>query len=82
MLKQNRHGQRSSRPPWRMMPRFYRVSPIAGKPVQVTFDAGRLTSDGGVLVLAEIERRLGMFTSVGHFRSEDLQVHETQALLR
>jgi len=28
--------------------------------VQVTFDAGRLTSDGGVLVLAEIERRLGL----------------------
>ncbi|MDP9144375.1 MAG: IS1380 family transposase, partial [Actinomycetota bacterium] len=28
--------------------------------MQVTFDAGRLTSDGGVLVLAEIERRLGI----------------------
>jgi hypothetical protein len=28
--------------------------------VQVTFDAGRLTSDGGVLVFAEIERRLGV----------------------
>jgi hypothetical protein len=36
------------------------LSPIAGKPVQVAFDAGRLTSDGGVLVLAEIERRLGI----------------------
>jgi hypothetical protein len=34
------------------------LSPVAGKPVQITFDAGRLTSDGGVLVLAEIERRL------------------------
>jgi hypothetical protein len=34
------------------------LSPVAGKPVQVTFDAGRLTSDGGVLLLAEIERRL------------------------
>ena len=34
------------------------LSPVAGKPVQVTFDAGRLTSDGGVLMLAEIERRL------------------------
>jgi hypothetical protein len=28
--------------------------------VYVTFDAGRLTSDGGVLVLAEVERRLGV----------------------
>jgi Transposase DDE domain group 1 len=36
------------------------LSPIAGKPVRVTFDAGRLSSDGGVLVLAEIERRLGI----------------------
>jgi Transposase DDE domain group 1 len=36
------------------------LSPLAGKPVQVTFDAGRLTSDGGVLVLAEIERKLGI----------------------
>jgi hypothetical protein len=36
------------------------LSPVSGKPVQVTFDAGRLTSDGGVLVLAEIECRLGI----------------------
>jgi hypothetical protein len=36
------------------------LSPVAGKPVMVAFDAGRLTSDGGVLLLAEIERRLGI----------------------
>ena len=36
------------------------LSPVGGKPVQVTCDAGRLTSDGGVLVLAEIERKLGI----------------------
>jgi hypothetical protein len=34
--------------------------PIAGKPVHAAFDGGRLTSDAGVLVLAEIERRLGI----------------------
>jgi hypothetical protein len=34
------------------------LSPVGGKPVHVAFDGGRLTSDGGVLVLAEIERRL------------------------
>jgi hypothetical protein len=34
------------------------LSPVQGKPVYVTFDGGRLTSDAGVLVLAEIERRL------------------------
>jgi hypothetical protein len=36
------------------------LSPLAGKPVQVTFDAGRLTSDGGILMLAEIGPSLGI----------------------
>jgi hypothetical protein len=36
------------------------LSPVAGKPVHVDFDGGRLTSDGGVLLLAEIERKLGL----------------------
>ena len=36
------------------------LSPVAGKPVHVAFDGGRLTLDAGVLVLAEIERRLGL----------------------
>src|SRR3954469_947023 len=34
------------------------LSPVRGKPVHVAFDGGRLTSDAGVLLLAEIERRL------------------------
>jgi hypothetical protein len=33
---------------------------VTRKPVHVTFTGGRLTSDAGVLVLAEIERRLGI----------------------
>ena len=36
------------------------LSPVCGKPVHVAFDGGRLTSDAGVLVLAQIERRLGI----------------------
>lgn len=36
------------------------LSPVAGKPVHAAFDGGRLTSDAGILVLAEIERRLGI----------------------
>lgn len=36
------------------------LSAVAGKPVHVAFDGGRLTSDAGVLVLAEIERKLGL----------------------
>jgi Transposase DDE domain group 1 len=35
-------------------------SPITGKAVRVAFDGGRLTSDSGVLLLADIERRLGI----------------------
>ena len=37
-----------------------RSSPIAGKAVRVAFDGGRLTSDAGVLLQADIERRLGI----------------------
>jgi Transposase DDE domain group 1 len=33
---------------------------VAGKPVRAAFDGGRLTSDVGVLVLAEVEHRLGI----------------------
>jgi len=36
------------------------LSPVAGKPVQVAFDPGRLTADGGVLLAAEIGRRPGI----------------------
>src|SRR5688500_17779667 len=36
------------------------LSPVAGKPVHVACDGGRLTSDAGILLLAEVERRLGI----------------------
>src|SRR5277367_992923 len=34
------------------------LSPVAGKNVAVKFDGGRLSSDGGILTLREIEGRL------------------------
>ena len=34
------------------------LSPVAGKQIVARFDGGRLSSDGGLLVLREIERRL------------------------
>ena len=34
------------------------LSPVAGKNVVVKFDGGRLSSDGGILTLREIEGRL------------------------
>ena len=39
---------------------FSGLPAIGGKPVRVAFDGGRLTSDGGALLLAAVERRLGI----------------------
>ena len=36
------------------------LSPVAGKALQARFDGGRLSSDGGVLLLREIEAGLGL----------------------
>jgi Transposase DDE domain group 1 len=36
------------------------LSPVRGKPIVARFDGGRLSSDGGLLVLREIEQRLGV----------------------
>src|SRR4051794_2508115 len=36
------------------------LPPVAGKPVHVAFDGGRMTSDAGILLLAAIEQRLGI----------------------
>ena len=35
------------------------LSPVAGKAVVARFDGGRLSSEGGLLALREVERRLG-----------------------
>ena len=36
------------------------LSPVQGKAVVTRFDGGRLSSEGGLLALREIERRLGV----------------------
>jgi hypothetical protein len=36
------------------------LPPVAGKPIHLTFDGGRMTSDAGILLLAAIEQRLGI----------------------
>jgi hypothetical protein len=40
------------------------LSPVEGKPLTATFDAGRLSSDGGVIVLREIATRLGLAETI------------------
>ena len=36
------------------------LSPVAGRTVKACFDGGSLSSDAGVLVLREVERRFGV----------------------
>jgi DDE family transposase len=36
------------------------LSPVSGKPLIARFDGGQLSSDGGLLALREVERRLGI----------------------
>jgi len=36
------------------------LSPVADKPIIARFDGGQLSSDGGLLALREVERRLGL----------------------
>jgi Transposase DDE domain group 1 len=40
------------------------LSPVSGKPLTATFDAGRLSSDGGLIVLREIETRLRLAETI------------------
>ena len=62
------------------------LSPVMGKPVQLVFDGGRLTSDAGVLVLAEIERRLGiaerLSACLNDPRSPDRIRHDLAEMIR
>src|SRR5687768_7938827 len=48
----------------RAMPILPGLSPVATKSLTATFDAGRLSSDGGFVVLREIERRLGLAETI------------------
>jgi hypothetical protein len=62
------------------------LSPICGKPVVARFDGGRLSSDGGVLLLAEVERRLGVAERLARCvedpRAPDRIVHGLAEMIR
>src|SRR5215212_6484055 len=61
-------------------------SPIAGKVVSAAFDGGRLTSDTGVLLLAEVERRLGIAERLARCiadpRSPERVLHTVAEMIR
>jgi hypothetical protein len=46
------------------MPNLPGLSPVETKVLTATFDAGRLSSDGGLIVLREIERRLSLADAI------------------
>src|SRR5215213_3033967 len=54
------------------------LSPVAGKPLIARFDGGQLSSNGGLLALREVERRLG----IADPRAPERVRHGVAAILR
>src|SRR6266853_5169737 len=62
------------------------LSPVCGKPVVARFDGGQLSSDGGILLLAQVERRLGIAERLARCiedpRAPDRIVHGLAEMIR
>jgi hypothetical protein len=62
------------------------LSPVCRKPVEARFDGGRLSSDGGVLLLGAIERRLGLADRLARCledpRAPDRIIHGLAEMIR
>jgi hypothetical protein len=62
------------------------LSPVAGKDLVATFDGGRLSSDGGLLMLREVEHRLRvadrLAACITDRRNPDQTVHTLAAIIR
>src|ERR1700752_2580315 len=62
------------------------LSPVQGKAVVARFDGGRLSSEGGLLALREIERRLGLADRLARClvdpRAPDRVVHRLAEISR
>src|SRR6202162_2020910 len=61
-------------------------SSVGGKPVVARFDGGRLSSDGGIVLLAEVERRLRIAERLAQCiedpRAPDQIRHEVAEMIR
>src|SRR5947209_20108858 len=59
---------------------------VAGKPVHIAFDGGRLTSDGGILLLAAVDQRLNiaerLAACIEDRRDADRVVHAFAEMIR
>jgi len=62
------------------------LSPVQGKAVVARFDGGRLSSEGGLLALREIERRLGLADRLANClvdpRAPERVVHRLAEIIR
>jgi hypothetical protein len=62
------------------------LSPVGGKPLIARFDGGQLSSDGGLLALREVERRLGiadrLAACIEDSRAPERVRHRLAAILR
>ena len=62
------------------------LSPVQGKAVVSRFDGGRLSSEGGLLALREIERRLGLADRLANClvdpRAPERVVHRLAEIIR
>jgi len=62
------------------------LSPVQGKAVVARFDGGRLSSEGGLLALREIERRLGLADRLANClvdpRAPERIVHRLAEIIR
>jgi hypothetical protein len=62
------------------------LSPVVGKPLIARFDGGQLSSDGGLLALREVERRLGiadrLAACIEDPRAPERVQHRLAAILR
>jgi len=59
---------------------------VLGHKTSAAFDGGRLTSDGGVLLLAQAERRIGLATAlagcIADRRDQSRVIHDVDDILR
>ena len=68
------------------IPRLFDLATVARKKVSAAFDGGRITTDGGVMLLAQAERRLGIADKLASVipdeRDADRVVHLLPDILR
>ncbi|QXX74596.1 hypothetical protein MHY1_01411 [Methylovirgula sp. HY1] len=69
-----------------LMPALPGLSPVAGKSVVAKFDGGRLSSDGGLLLLREVEQRLRvadrLAACIKDLRAPDQITHSLADIIR